>query len=81
MITSDLQKWADSTPEEIEKIATTIWAKKFTYKALRAFQAQYQARIEQLDKVSDYGVLTEMTGYQHMLDTATRAIDFQQFGD
>jgi hypothetical protein len=81
MMTGDLQKWADSTPEEIETIATTIWAKKFTYTALRAFQHQYQVQIERLSKVSDLDVLDEMTAYQHMLDTATRAIDFQQFGD
>jgi hypothetical protein len=81
MITGDLKKWAESTPEEIEAIATGIWAKKFTYKELRSFQAHYQVRIEQLSRVSDYGVLTEMTGYQHMLYTATRAFEFQQFGD
>jgi hypothetical protein len=81
MMTSDLRKWAESTPEELEKIAVDIWAKKFSFKELRGFQAHYQAQLERLSKVADLGVLDEITAYQHMQDVATRAIDFQQFGD
>jgi hypothetical protein len=81
MMTGDLEKWANTKAEDIEKIATTIWAKRFTYKQLRSFQANYSAHIEKLSRVADLGVLDEMTAYQNMLETATRAIDFQQFGD
>ena len=81
MIGTDTKKWAETTREEIETIATTVWAKKYTHEQLRAFQANYTRSIEAISKRKDNEAIILITAFQNMLDVATRAIDFQQFGD
>jgi ribulose bisphosphate carboxylase small subunit len=81
MLTTDIKKWAETTREEVETIATTTWAIEFNYEQLRSFQASYTHAIEALSTRNDGEALVLVSAFQKMLDVATRAIDFQQFGD
>jgi hypothetical protein len=85
MITTDQQKWADSTTEQIREIAKT-WSKKYTTKQLRAFQEFYQSTLRKLPvltldelkgKITDNTI--EYDGYCNMLECASLAVGMKEF--
>ena len=80
MITGDMRKWAETTPQEIETIATTIWAKK-PMKELREHQADYMRRMGELGGKEDAETLVIAAALDNLWLVATRAIDFKEFGN
>ena len=79
MITGDEKKWAETSNAELYKIAKTIWAKKFTIKQLRSFQAAYISYQQKLPDDSEHGV--KFLCYQNMWQCATFAIVIKAFGE
>jgi hypothetical protein len=70
----DEKKWYFSSDGQLYDIAKE-WAKKFTYKELRAFQQSY-ADYQRMPNASE----ERKIAYDHMWQTATWAIDIQVFG-
>jgi hypothetical protein len=73
-LTGDLKKWYFSSDGQLYDIAK-MWATKFTFNELRAFQSAY-AEYEIRHDITE----EEYTAYNHMWQTATWAISIQCFG-
>lgn len=72
----DEKKWAESTQDELYTIAKKIWAKKFTTRRLRLFQAHYTELLS-TKKLND----TQAKAIQNRWDCATFAISIREFGE
>lgn len=70
---SDTQRWAVATNEQMELIAKK-WAKKYSTKKLRGFQAYYVTLCKKVDSELEYKC------YDNMWNTVTRAISIRNFG-
>lgn len=71
-MTNDDKKWLNSSNQEKQKIARS-WAKKYTIKTLRGFQALYEQDMSRSVSNDEY------FARKARLDTATLAIDYRAF--
>jgi len=78
MVTSDEQKWSESSDDKLYEIAKNIWSKKYTTEQLRTFQSWYDEIKAGLPLFAD---VAKFTCYQNMWQCATFAISIREFGE